>query len=379
MKLNILKRLYNLKNNNKLLMLNNLMYNIKKEYVYNKLYVNNNINKYIKENFNKGNKLQHVNKMNEWTFKMYSYNKSYEKRLLILDKLVLNVLIKYLNYSMILDNNKIIKTIMISNPKFEHLLNKVKIKFYYYHKFNNMSNYYVNDNLIMKLLINVFNVNNNYKLSSLNLLLTKLYNKLIEFEPIRLSNNYNNSTILNKVINKEINFTEKIIKYKFIDKLNNSMPKYNSKIIAMIYNIMLLDMNELKINNLFNYINNNNNNNNKNDILLYIYNNLNINNVPNNLLLYKYLTGWIIQYKGKPIDGGKTVRKTKKLFFNGTCQNNIISSFGNNKSPSSAKGGFGNINNTLKLNYISANNDISNISNINKNGKYNINIKLNYT
>lgn len=53
------------KNNNKLLILNNLIYNIKKEYVYNKLYVDNNINKYIKENFNKGNKLQHVNKINE--------------------------------------------------------------------------------------------------------------------------------------------------------------------------------------------------------------------------------------------------------------------------------------------------------------------------
>ena len=368
MKWNIINKYNMYKNNNKLLILNNLIYNIKKEYVYNKLYVDNNINKYIKENFNKGNKLQHVNKINEWTFKMYSFNKSYEKRLLILDKLVYNVLIKYLNYSIIKITSSNGNSIIISNPKFEHLLNKVKIKFYYYHKYNNMSNYYVNDNLIIKLLINVFNVNNNHKLSSLNLLLTKLYNKNVEFEPIRLSNNYNNSTILNKIINKEINLTEKIIKYKFIDKLNNSMPKYNSKIIAIIYNIMLLDINESKINNLFNYINNNNNNN--NNILSYIYNNLNINNVPNNLLLYKYLTGWIIQYKGKPIDGGKTVRKTKKLFYNGTCQNNIVSSFGNNK---------GNINNTLKLNYISANNDISNISNINKNGKYNINIKLNYT
>ncbi|KTA94966.1 Ribosomal protein VAR1, mitochondrial (mitochondrion) [Nakaseomyces glabratus] len=38
----------------------------------------------------------------------------------------------------------------------------------------------------------------------------------------------------------------------------------------------------------------------------------------------------------------------------------------------------GNLNNNFKLNYINSNNNIYNYNNINKNGKYNIKVKLNY-
>lgn len=99
---------------------------------------------------------------------------------------------------------------------------------------------------------------------------------------------------------------------------------------------------------LIKIINNNNINNNNNNL---------INDMPINLLMYKYLIGWSILLKGKL--NKVNTRTNKLLLINGTFKNND-----NNKY--------------YKLNYLPNNNYLSNNYNVNKDGKYNIKVKLNY-
>lgn len=112
------------------------------------------------------------------------------------------------------------------------------------------------------------------------------------------------------------------------------------------------------------YNNNNYNNNNNNYIgnINNIYNNITIDNIPIDILIYKYLVGWSIKFKGRLSNNNG---RTSTL--------NLLNGTFNNK-----KYLWSNINNNYKLNYIPSNHNLYNNSNINKNGKYNIKVKLNF-
>lgn len=347
-------------NNNKLLLKNLLL-------ELNKLRLNNNINnldinKYIKELSNKGNKLQHLNPINSWSTQIYNYNKNNEINTLIKDIIIRKLLYKLITFKFINKNNKstedLNKIIIISKPIFEHSLNKLNIKFYYYNKsfYNNNNNnnnlYYIN---MLSKIINLLNNDTN----NLSKILSYYYNKNVTIEPIKLSYNYLNSDIFSKSIS--LDNINKGIKNEYSRLLNNNLPKLNDKNISINYINNIKYINKLKYNNIINNINNNNNN--KLNIT-NIYNNININNLPINILMFKYLTGWSVTYNGR-LSANKSISRseTHKLLV-GTFRNkNYL---------------WSNMNNLYKLNHISANHNLSSNHNINKNGTYNIKVKLNF-
>lgn len=195
------------------------------------------------------------------------------------DMVIRKLLYKLMTYKLDLNNNKII---IISKPIFEHSLNKLNIKFYYYNKSsyihnNNNKLYYMN---MLSRIINLLNNDSN----NLSKILSYYYNKNVTIEPIKLSYNYLNSDIFSKSIS--LDNINKGIKNEYSRLLNNNLPKLNDKNISMNYinNIKLI--NKFKYNNIINNINNNNKLNINN-----IYKDININNLPMNILMFKYLTG----------------------------------------------------------------------------------------
>nr|YP_009444466.1 ribosomal protein S3 [Torulaspora microellipsoides]APD15089.1 ribosomal protein S3 [Torulaspora microellipsoides] len=370
MNLNLLKLLNNKleKNSNNLelnkLLLKTLLLELNKMRLYKNIN-NNNINKYMNELNNKGNKLQHLNNMNNWTTQIYNYNKNTEIMITMKDKLVTKLLYKFMTLKLsMISRINFMKKIIISKPIFEHTINKLNIKFYYYnlslYNNNNIINYNKYYMKMVSKLMNLLNNNNN----NLSKILSYYYNKKVTIEPIKLSYNYLNSDIFSKCISMgDINKYNNGIKNEYSRLLNNTIPKLNDQVISMNYINNIKYINKLKYNNIINNINNNNNNKLQLNIN-NIYNNMNINNIPMNILMFKYLTGWSITFNGRLASSKSISRSETQKVLVGTFRNkNYL---------------WSNINNIYKLNYIPANHNISNTSNINKNGKYNIKVKLNY-
>lgn len=339
----------------KQLLLKNMLLILNKNRL-NKSLNNKEVNKYINELNNKGNKLQHLNNINIWSNQIYNYNKNIEINTIILDKLVSKLLYKLITQKLLKNNNNILKNILISKPIFEHTVNRVNIKFFYYTSLNNnnnkINNYYLN---IISKLINLLNNNNN----NLSKILSYYYNKQVTIESIKLSYNYLNSDIFSQSINKDINKYNNGIKGQYSRLLNINIPKLNDQIIAKSYINNINNINKLKYNNIINNLNNS-----SKLSINNIYNSLNIYNIPINILMFKYLTGWSILLNGR-LASSKAISRTN-------THRILLGTFRNKKYL------WGHINNNYKLNYISANHNISNISSVNKNGKYNIKVKLNF-
>nr|CCW77465.1 putative mitochondrial ribosomal protein VAR1 [Lachancea meyersii CBS 8951] len=363
MNLNLLKILLNnsdkLNKDMKKWLLKNILLELNKDRL-NKGLNNKEVNKYLNELKNKGNKLQHLNTMNIWSTQIYNYNKNLEINTIILDRLVTKLLYKLTTLKLLKNNNNmILKNILISKPIFEHTTNRVNIKFYYYYKSSsllNLNNYYLS---IISKLMNLLNNDNN----NLSKILSYYYNKKITIEPIKLSYTYLNSDIFSQSINKDVNKYNNGIKGQYSRLLNSNIPNLNDQIIAKNYINNINNINNIKYNNIINNLNNNINNNNNNKVS-NIYNSLNIYNIPMNILMFKYLTGWSITLNGR-LASSKAISRTN-------THRVLVGTFRNKKYL------WGHINNNYKLNYIPANHNISNLSNINKNGKYNIKVKLNF-
>lgn len=350
--------------NNKKLILKNILLeiNIKRINNIKTIYNNNNIvcsahqggTGAVGDINNKNNKLQHLNNINTWNLQIYNYNKNIEINNTINDKLITKLLYKIITLR--LNNNKTNK-IIISKPINQHSLNKLNIKFYYYinnnnnnNDINNNNNYYIT---IINKLINIINNNINNSLSNI---LSYYYNKRVTIEPIKLSYIYINSDIFSKYIS--LNDIDKynngiITNYQRI--LNNIIPKLNDHNISINYINNINNINNIKYNNIITPYGINNN-------INKLYNNINIDNIPIDILIFKYLVGWSIKLKGRL--SNNIGRTSTLILLNGTF---------NNK-----KYLWSNINNNYKLNYISSNHNLYNNSNINKNGKYNIKVKLNF-
>ncbi|AJU15973.1 ribosomal protein VAR1 (mitochondrion) [Saccharomyces cerevisiae YJM1385] len=339
---------------------------------------------------NINNKLQHLNNMNNWNTQIYNYNKNMEIMNTMNDKLINKLLYKMMTLKL---NNMNpagpirwttglapagnINKIIMSKTINQHSLNKLNIKFYYYNNDINNNNNNNNNNYYMNMMNKLMNIMNNNMNNNLCNILSYYYNKKVTIEPIKLSYIYLNSDIFSKYIS--LNDMDKYnngILTNYQRMLNNIMPKLNDHNISMNYINNINNINNNKYNNMINLLNNNNNNNNNinnnNNYNNYnnnyigninnIYNNMTIDNIPMDILMYKYLVGWSIKFKGRLSNNNGRTSTTNLL--NGTF---------NNK-----KYLWSNINNNYKLNYIPSNHNLYNNSNINKNGKYNIKVKLNF-
>nr|YP_009154754.1 ribosomal protein S3 [Torulaspora delbrueckii]AJG03029.1 ribosomal protein S3 [Torulaspora delbrueckii] len=343
-------------NNNNKLLLKTLLLELNKNRLSKNIINNKNINKYMNELNNKGNKLQHLNNMNNWTTQIYNYNNNLEITNTMKDKLLKKLLYKFMTLKLNMNNVNFMKNIITSKP--------IKLSYNY-----------LNSDIFSKCIsmgdINKYNngIKNEYSrllnntIPKLSKILSYYYNKKVTIEPIKLSYNYLNSDIFSKCISMgDINKYNNGIKNEYSRLLNNTIPKLNDQTISMNYINNIKYINKLKYNNIINNMNNNNNNLKLN--INNIYNNMDIYNIPMNILMFKYLTGWSITFNGR--------LSTSKSISRSETQKILVGTFRNKNYL------WSNINNKYKLNYIPANHNLSNMSNVNKNGKYNIKVKLNY-
>lgn len=314
----------------KLLINNKLLNKDMRDITLKNMLLNNNLLLRNKWNNINNNRSELLNmKDNNWQLNMYNFNKNNNRLLIINDKLVENLLRKMINMR--------INKVLISKIQFNHSINKLYIKYYYYNIDNNNNNVY--SNMMLRL------INNMNRLSNI---LSYYYNKEVIIQPIKVTYVYMNNNIMSDYI--------KLLMSNNID-LNNQLVTFNNKsnIDTLIREYLNLINNFLPINNnnFINLVMNNNklNNNNINNLSTKD----NINDMIE-LMRYRYLMGWSIRLKGKL---NKTNQRSVKLsIINGTLKNNV--------------------NKYYKYNYLPNNHYVSNLFNINKDGKYNIKVKLNY-
>lgn len=261
-------------------------------------------------------------------------------------------LIKLLNKSN--KDELLIKLLIINNNNKNNLLgikqlnnnNQWNIIIYNYNKNNELNNI-INNNIIIQLLYKIINIINGNKLFiSKPLFKHNINSVIIKFYYWTPTYNYNNNNI-NNIINK----LSRVLSYY-----------YNKNIIIKPVQLSYVYMDHNIFNDYILYLLNNNKNISIDRIInsyINLFNNiipLNIKNNNNNNI--KYLNGWSIILKGKLSDG-----RSKSL--------NLI------------YGSFNNKNKSYKLNYIPNNLYKGSINplnlNINKDGKYNIKVKLNYS
>ena len=325
---------------------------------------NNNI--IINKLNNNTNNLQKYNNTNDNLYNIYKFNNNNLLNILLKNNIVSNILIKYFNSLLhgnslkFINNFKNIKYI-ISKPIFKDTNNKLNIILFIYNKYyNNINNNNINNNiLLIRMIDNIYNNNNN---NNINKILTKLYNKNVTIEPIILKYDYFNNNIFSNNISYNIT-TFNTYKNEYTTILNNNITLLDR--ISIILNntkYKNLIINILNNNLIYNISNNNNNNNNIiNNINIKEY--LNLNNTIYNLLNNKYIIGYSFKFTGKLAKSLSTARKLKYIKYKGSLKHNTL----DNKSATRI---------LFNLNNYKSNISISNTNNINKNGKYNVNIKL---
>lgn len=335
--------------------------NIKGQYPNNRLHIWNNNNNYINI--------------------LYNWNKSNLINNQMINKILSNIISKYFNIKInnISGNNisnSIIIKYIISEPIFKNTNDKINIilfiynnKLRYINKNNTSSNQSLSESILLKRIINNITLNESINIKSNSLIneIEKLINKKIIIEPIILKYDYFNNNIFSKNISNNINGSSNLgsTASKYSRILNNNIT---------LLNRMNIKDTSLKNNTiLHNIINNNillNNTNNKSEsvnganITSFAKEYLNINNTIWNLLNNKYIIGFTFKFTGKSPNALSTARKLTYIKNYGSL-NQGNNSLGNNMSQS------------LKHAITNKSNiSISKTSNINKNGKFNISIKL---
>ena len=347
--------------------------NIKGQYPNNRLHVWNNNNNYINI--------------------LYNWNKSNLINNQMINKILSNIISKYFNIKInnISGNNisnSIIIKYIISEPIFKNTNDKINIilfiynnKLRYINKNNTSKNQSLSESILLKRIINNITLNESINIKSNSLIneIEKLINKKIIIEPIILKYDYFNNNIFSKNISNNINGSSNLgsTASKYSRILNNNVT---------LLNRMNIKDTSLKNNTILHNIINNN-------ILL---NNtkgvapqsesvnganitstggahkeyLNINNTIWNLLNNKYIIGFTFKFTGKSPNALSTARKLTYIKNYGSLnQGNKDFASGSNMTQS-LKHGITNKSN------ISISRRASNWSNINKNGKFNISIKL---
>lgn len=329
---------------------------------------------YLKENSNKGVRLQRVNKINSWENIIYKYNKNKEIKIWVIDRLVSKLIIKIFK----LNINNINKEIYIGKPKIKHTLNKVYINFNYIigtiinNKKEKNNKYYTS--IITD--INNILLNNNNKNNKLIKYLNKLYKKEVIIEANKINYHYNDNIILNKMIINNIEKYKGGLLDKYSKVLRTSIPINNNLLIKNKYISNIIKNNYIKNNNINSHLNININ-------IAKVYKSLNINNICNNLLINKYLIGLNILFKGKNLKTAGVSRSTKNKLLLGSLSNKLYGKYTNFiptiNNPNNGLNLKLIINKSYKLNYIPNHHNIITNYKVNKikTGTFGITTKLN--
>lgn len=337
-------------NNKYSTLLSNLIKNLNKNKIVNnnELLTNNNNKILSNNNFN----LSRYNNKFDYNNIIYSYNNNN-----LLNNIKYKYIIKkYINYmlnhklsswinidSKISNNKTVLGNILYKDPII--FINKNTynvILFIYKPLINNKSNKIINNNnlLISRLINNLINKSD---------ILLNRYNITLNIKPIILTYDYLDSNIYSKSLSKylsrypeldkiyNININKYLIDNFLIKKLNNI------NIINKIFDIKLLlnksnTNNKVLMNSLFNK-----------DMIIH------------NNLLFQYIIGNNWKYRGKNYNSESNARALKHYVNNGFFK--LLST---------------KLNSNFKLNYYSSNWSQSQSFIINKNGKYNVKVKLSH-
>nr|NP_861467.1 var1 ribosomal protein [Kazachstania servazzii]Q7YEV0.1 RecName: Full=Small ribosomal subunit protein uS3m; AltName: Full=Ribosomal protein VAR1, mitochondrial [Kazachstania servazzii]CAD23422.1 var1 ribosomal protein [Kazachstania servazzii] len=254
------------------------------------------------------------------------------------------------------NNNKLLnKVMMINNNNNNKLSNKVNTKqlnnnnqwsmmMYNYNKNNELNNI-MNNNMMIQLLYKMMNmVNGNKMFISKPQFKININSVVIKFYYYNMNNNNNHNEINNMMMR-----LSKVLSYY-----------YNKEVMIKPIKMSYVYMDSNIFTDYIMYLLTNNNNMNMDKIMnsyMNMFSNimpLNINNQDKNV---KYLSGWSIMLKGKLSDGRSKMTKMMYGSFNNNNKNYDLNNMPNNMYKGSV--------NPLNLN-------------INKDGKYNIKVKLNY-
>lgn len=371
-KLLLLNRIKLINNIQSIEMKQNNGLNIKGQYPNNRLHVWNNNNNNINI--------------------LYNWNKSNLINNQMINKILSNIISKYFNIKInnISGNNvsnSIIIKYIISEPIFKNTNDKINIILFIYNNKlrykglrsqNNISvnnNQLLSESILLKRIINNITLNESINIKS-NLTgstineIEKLINKKIIIEPIILKYDYFNNNIFSKNISNNINGSS---------NLGSTASKYSRIALRPLTLLNRMNIKDTSLKNntiLHNIINNNillnNTNNNISDSISNIAKEyLNINNTIWNLLNNKYIIGFTFKFTGKSPNALSTARKLTYIKNYGSLnQGSWGTASGTQLGKQSLKHGITNKSN------ISISRRANGWSNINKNGKFNISIKL---
>lgn len=336
---------------------------------YNILNINN-INNKLLLLLNKGDsKLQQYNNSNNYNHNIYQYNNNNMISNMLRDNLIGNLLIKYFNSKLLNTEFNTVRYIkyIISKPIYQHTSDKVNVIIFIYNGYDNdnIKNYNtssINNNIILIRMID--NLNSNINNNNLTNILSQYYGKTVTIQPIILKYDYFNDKIFSTNISNNINIYNTYKKqYRQVllnnvtllepnNLLNNYM--YFSNTVNNIVKTNILNNISSNNTNISNTINNNNN--------IYMKDMLNKDNTIYNLLSNKYLIGFRFKFSGKLPLALSTARKITDIEYYGLLKHKI-------SDKDSIR---------YKLNVHKSNMTMTNTSNINKKGTFNVDIKLNH-
>ena len=310
---------------------------------------------------NNRNKLQKYNSNNNYIHNIYNYNNKNIINNMMINNMVSNILYKYFNSKI---NNKYINQYkyikyIISKPIYKNTNDKLNIIIFIYNNYNsNIINNKNNNILLIRMIDNLNKINKNNM--NLNEILSKIYNKNVIIEPIILKYDYFNNNIFSKNISNNINIYN-TYKKEYSRILNNNITLLDRMSLILNNNKYKNYISNIINNNILLYLTSNNINNNNNIEMLNTGREyLNINNTIWNLLNNKYIIGYSFKFTGKLPKSLSTARKLTYIKYNGSLKHNTLD----------------NLSIKHTLNNYKSNISISSTNNINKNGKFNVNIKL---
>ncbi|AIB09486.1 AaceriMI004Wp (mitochondrion) [[Ashbya] aceris (nom. inval.)] len=216
----------------------------------------------------------------------------------------------------------------------------------------------------MNMFNNLMNLLNN-DFNNISDLLTNYYNKKVYINTYKLKYNYLDTELLSNLMIKIYMNNNKGLTLRSMKNIINKLPYTNDKLVSENYVKTINKYNLYLNNNMINLMNNQKLLNNNNDFLMNLFNkdkDLFKLDITNKLLLGKYLVGTGFKLKGRTLNKNITRSMTLQVM-NGTFNNYTYQ--------------WSKLNNLYKLNHLSQNINVTNYSSINKNGKFNMKIKLN--
>ncbi|AMD23028.1 HMI004Wp (mitochondrion) [Eremothecium sinecaudum] len=262
--------------------------------------------------------IQQLNSRHDWSIQSYSSNNQSWMRTWFMTKMITKLLENMIRMR---SNQQRMLNIYISDIMYEKSTNKLNIKFFYYTRqsLNNTNNNYNRGMLWKWTTLMLYDPNN------IRRILSSLLGMDVSLEMIRLRYWYSDTSITTQVVKETM--TMRMMSMMRLKRMMNRLPKFNTQLMSKEYNNYMMNLNELGINDLMTILSN------------------------------KYNTGYTIQVKGRVT----RQMRTKTISYTvGTFKHSSLV-----------------IKDRYKLNRLPHNHTISSRSYTNKNGRYNIKVKLN--